>query len=78
MADQVAFAPKENRQDPDGLGTVFVADDLEVNVREEVAKHGGVITNDPRAIKVLDAYEPLKRVSVDSLKTSSKRKAKES
>jgi hypothetical protein len=67
MAEQVAFAPKERFSDLDQLGTVFVNDELEINVREEVAEHGGVVTDDPWAIRVLDRYEPLKRVAVDSL-----------
>ena len=63
-----AFAPKEAFSDPDALGTVFVHDDLEVNVREEIKKGKGFYTtDDEKVIERLDRYEPLKRVAVSEV-----------
>lgn len=66
MTDTAAFAPKAEFSDPDSLGTIFVTDAGDFNVREAVKEGGGVIiATDPRLIERLDAYEALKRVSVD-------------
>lgn len=62
---EVAYEPKSGYEDPDALGTVFVNDTTEVNVREKLKDGGGVlITDDPLIIAALDRYEPLKRISV--------------
>ena len=90
MADQAAYAPKERFSDPDQLGSVFVdSGGPDINVREavaasdndstpervEVSPKGYVVTSDPAVIRALDAYEPLKRVSLSDIEDS-KPKAK--
>ena len=64
---QVAYRPKAAYEDPDSLGTVFVNDTTEVNVRELVASSAdGVFTVEetPDVIRALDAYPALRRASV--------------
>lgn len=64
---QAAFAPKSGFEDPDALGTIFVSDSAEFNVREAVEAGGGtIVTEDPAVIAALDNYHALKRVSVSS------------
>jgi hypothetical protein len=64
---QAAFAPKSGFEDPDTHGTIFVSDGVSINVRDALTEGGGtIITDDPALINVLDAYEPLKRVSVSA------------
>lgn len=70
MSDHAAFAPKERFSDPDSLGTVYVSDEGDLNVREAVAssddygREGYIVTDDPAVIAALDQYEPLKRVTL--------------
>lgn len=67
MADEAAYAPKANT-DLDGLGTLFVNDTTEVNVRQLVQDSqlpdGAFIVTDPAVIRVLDGYDAVKRVAL--------------
>jgi hypothetical protein len=69
MAERAAYAVKE-RFDEDSLGTVFVSDAGDLNVREAVAAGdaygpaGFLVTDDPNEIAALDRYEPLKRTTL--------------
>jgi hypothetical protein len=71
MSEPTAFAPKEAFRDPDSLGSVFVADDVEVNVRELVEQSGredgAFLVHDPRVVARLDAYPAVKRVAASHL-----------
>jgi hypothetical protein len=67
--ERAAFAVKE-RFDDDSLGTVFVSDAGDLNVREAVGSGesygpaGFIVTEDPAEIAALDRYEPLKRTTL--------------
>jgi hypothetical protein len=69
MAERAAYAVKERFED-DSLGTVFVSDAGDLNVREAIASgdtHGPagfLVTEDPNEIAALDRYEPLKRTTL--------------
>jgi hypothetical protein len=69
MAERAAYAVKERFED-DSLGTVFVSDAGDLNVREAIASgdtHGPagfLVTEDPNEISALDRYEPLKRTTL--------------
>lgn len=79
MSDHAAFAPKERFSDPDSLGTIFVSDEGDLNVRDAVASDellgpaGFIVTDDPAQIAALDGYEPLKRVNVPEPKSARKK-----
>ena len=81
MAERAAYAPKERFSDPDSLGTVFVSDEGDINVREAVAsgdEHGPkgfVVTDDPAVIAALDRYEPLKRVALADAEAAAEKKS---
>lgn len=65
VSDSAAFAPKQEFSDPDCLGTIFVNDTSDLNVREAVARGKGyIVTADPDAIRALDSYPAVKRVSL--------------
>lgn len=70
MSERAAFAPKERFSDPDSLGTIFVTDEGDLNVREAITSSdlygpaGYLLTDDPAQIAALDRYEPVKRVAV--------------
>lgn len=70
MSERAAFAPKERFSDPDSLGTVFVSDAGDLNVREAIAsresygREGFIVTSDSAEIAALDRYEPVKRVAL--------------
>lgn len=70
MSERAAFAPKERFSDPDCLGTIYVSDDGDLNVRDAVASDellgpaGFIVTEDPAQIAALDHYEPVKRVAI--------------
>lgn len=78
---KVAFAPKSGVE-LDGLGAVFVNDYQDANVRALVenstAPDGAFVVEDDAVIAVLDKYENLKRVSLESAepKTEAADKAK--
>jgi hypothetical protein len=69
MAERAAYAVKERFED-DSLGTVFVNDAGDLNVREAVASGdsygpaGYLVTEDPAEIAVLDRYDALKRTTL--------------
>lgn len=64
MADQAVFAPKAEFTDPECLGTVFVSDKGDFNVREAVeAGDGVIVVTDQKLIEALDRYLPLTRVA---------------
>jgi hypothetical protein len=69
MAERAAYAVKE-RFEEDSLGTVFVSDAGDLNVREALGSgesHGPagfIVTDDPAEIAALDRYEPLKRTTL--------------
>ncbi len=64
MSHQVAFALKAG-YDLDSVGSVFVNNQTEVNVRAELGDEDGVlVTADADTIRVLDGYEQLKRVQL--------------
>lgn len=76
MAEQVAFTPKESFKDPDSLGTIYVSEEGDLNVREAVVKGKGyIVAEDPELIAALDRYEPLKRASIEAAEKASKQKA---
>jgi hypothetical protein len=66
MSAEVAYRPRAAFSDPDCLGTVFVSDTVEVNVRELVqgSADGTFVVSDPAVIAKLDEYPALKRASV--------------
>jgi hypothetical protein len=69
LSERAAFAPKERFSDPDSLGTIFVSDEGDLNVREAIQGYvrgpvGYIVTDDPAQIAALDRYEAVKRVSV--------------
>lgn len=77
MAEQVAFTPKESFKDPDCLGTVFVSDTGDFNVRQAVQDGKGyIVVDDPDVIAVLDRYPALKRVAVSEAQKSAKAPAR--
>jgi hypothetical protein len=70
MSTQVAFALKAG-YDLDSVGSVFVNNQTDVNVRAELGDADGVlVTDDPQVIAVLDGYEQLKRVSAPDIPLS--------
>lgn len=78
MAERAAFALKE-RFDEDSVGTVFVSDAGDLNVREALTsgdsygKAGVIVTDDPAEIEALDRVGALKRVTLqDAEKGSAK------
>lgn len=78
MGERAAFAVKE-RFDEDSLGTVFVSDAGDLNVREAIASGenygaaGVIVTEDPAEIAALDRYEPLKRTTLQEADAEKKR-----
>lgn len=65
MSERAAYAVKERFSDPDSLGTVFVNDEGDLNVREAVqGGNGYIVTDNTAQIAALDRYEPLKRVAL--------------
>lgn len=78
MAERAAFALKE-RLDQDSVGTVFVSDEGDLNVREALAsgdafgREGVLITDDPAQIAALDRLAALKRVSLQDAEAEPKK-----
>ena len=74
---RVAFALKAGF-DHDSVGAVFIDNQRDFNVRQSLQDADDVIvTDDPAVISVLDAYEPLKRVSVPDATDSQRDDARE-
>jgi hypothetical protein len=78
MAERAAYAVKE-RFEEDSLGTVFVSDAGDLNVREALASSdthgpaGFLVTEDPNEIAALDRYEPLKRTTLQEAEKKASR-----
>jgi hypothetical protein len=81
---EVAFAPKAGVV-ADQLGTVFVDDGPDLNIREAVfsdgetridrtrpAPEGYLVTSDPGVIRKLDEYVHLKRVALSEVEDAAK------
>lgn len=76
MAEQVVFTPKESFSDPDSLGTIWVSDEGDLNVREAVADGKGyIVAEDPDLVAALDRYSALKRASMADVEKAHKQKA---
>lgn len=77
MEHAVAFAPKVEFSDPDALGTVFVNDTMDFNLREALEDGNGyIITDVPAVISRLSTYDPLKSVSLQEAQDAQAPKAK--
>ena len=78
MAERAAFALKE-RADEDSVGTVFVSDAGDLNVREALTsgdsygKAGVIVTDDPNEIAALDRVGGLKRVTLQDAEAKPQR-----
>lgn len=76
MSDPPAAFELKANHDLDSVGTVFINDQLEVNVREQLqAGNGYLQTTDPAVTARLDSYEPLKRASTADAEQASKPKS---
>lgn len=77
MSQSAAYALKASL-DLDAVGSVFVHDRLEVNIREELENGGGYVVSDqPAVIARLDTVDALKRVSLEEAQSSREKKAPE-